>query len=76
MDYKATLQTDNKSAGTNTCQFVILHHTATGENTIKGVLNTLTKGAVSCHYVVDTNGDVYKIGNDKDILWHAGASAW
>lgn len=70
MDYKATLQTKNKTAGTNTCQFVILHHTATGENTIKGVLNQLTN-VLSCHYVVDTNGDTYKIGNDKDILWHA-----
>lgn len=76
MEYKQILTTKNKTAGTNTCQFVILHHTATAEGTIKGVLNTLTTGAVSCHYVVDTNGDVYKIGNDKDILWHAGESAW
>jgi len=80
MDYKSALQTKNKSAGTNTCQFIILHHTWTPEGTIKGVLNTLTisKGdkAVSCHYVVDSNGDVHKIGNDTDILWHAGLSAW
>lgn len=76
MEYKQILTTKNKTAGTNTCQFVILHHTATAEGTIKGVLNTLTTGAVSCHYVVDINGDVYKIGNDKDILWHAGESAW
>lgn len=76
MEYKQILTTKNKTAGTNTCQFVILHHTATAEGTIKGVLNTLTTGAVSCHYVVDINGYVYKIGNDKDILWHAGESAW
>lgn len=76
MQYKDTLQTKNKSAGVNTCQFVVLHHTATAEGTIRGVLNTLTTGAVSCHYVVDINGDVYKIGNDKDILWHAGESSW
>lgn len=73
---KQTLTTKNKSAWVNTCEFVILHHTATGENTIRWVLNTLTVGAVSCHYVVDTNGDTYKIGNDKDILWHAGLSEW
>lgn len=76
MEYKWILQTKNKTAGVNTCQFIVLHHTATGEETIKGVLNTLTKGSVSCHYVVDTTGDVYKIGEDRDILWHAGASAW
>ena len=76
MEYKAILQTKNKTAGVNTCQFIVLHHTWTGEWTIKGNLNALTKGAVSCHYVVDTTGDVYKIGEDKDILWHAGASAY
>ena len=76
MQYKATLTTANKSKGTNTCQYIVLHHTGTQEGTIKGVLNTLTVGSVSCHYVVDTNGDVYKIGEDKDILWHAGTSAW
>lgn len=76
MKYKAVLTTKNKSNGVNTCEFIILHHTATKEGTIKGVLNALTVGAVSCHYVVDTNGDVYKIGDDKDILWHAGTSSW
>lgn len=77
MQIKQTLTTASKYAGTNTCEFIILHHTATKENTIKGVLNHLTtSGQASCHYVVDTNGDIYKIGNDKDILWHAGASEW
>lgn len=77
MNYKQILNTASKTAWVNTCEFVILHHTATGENTIKGVLNHLTtSGKASCHYVVDTNGDIYKIGNDKDILWHAWESAW
>lgn len=76
MQYKAMLTTANKSNGTNTCQFVVLHHTGTGEGTIKGNLSALTVGKVSCHYVVNINGDVYKIGEDKDILWHAGESSW
>lgn len=25
---------------------------------------------------MDTNGDVYKIGQDTDIMWHAGVSQW
>jgi len=76
MNYKQILNTNNKTAGINTCQFIILHHTATAENSINGVIKTLTVGNVSCHYIVDTNGDIYKIGNDKDILWHAGESSW
>lgn len=72
---KKTLTTQNKFNGTNTRQFIILHHTATGEGSIEWVLKTLTVGEVSCHYVVDTNGDCYKIGNDTDILRHAGESS-
>lgn len=74
--FKATFSTNNKTKWVNTCQYIILHHTATWEGTLKGVINTLTKWAVSCHFVVDTNWDAYKIGDPKDILWHAGVSEW
>lgn len=73
--FKQTLETKNKTKGVNSKQFIILHHTATGEGTIKGVLNQLTN-VLSCHFVVDTNGDAYKIGSPDDILWHAGESSW
>lgn len=76
MKIKQKLFTSNKSLGVNSCEYIILHHTATAEESIQGVLKTLTVGKVSCHYVVDTNGDIYKIGQDRDILWHAGVSAW
>lgn len=64
--------------GVNTCQYIILHHTGTKDGTIKGVLDGLYKrnDYASCHFVVDTNGDCYKIGDPKDILWHAGESSW
>jgi N-acetyl-anhydromuramyl-L-alanine amidase AmpD len=62
MQIKQHLQTKSKSAGTNTCEFFILHHTGTKENTIKGNINHLTtSGKASVHYIVDTNGDLYKI---------------
>lgn len=73
---KETLQTKNKSAGKNTCEYIVLHHTATKEGTIKWVLRQLTVWPVSCHFVVDTNGDIYKIWELTDILWHAGVSEW
>ena len=76
MKIKQKLFTSNKSKGINTCDYTVLHHTATAEGSIAGVLRTLTVGAVSCHYVVDTNGDIYQIGEDTDILWHAGVSSW
>lgn len=73
---KQKLATQNKSSGTNTREYIVLHHTATREGSIRGVLNTLTVGKVSCHFVVDTNGDIYQIGELTDILWHAGQSSW
>ena len=76
MNIKQALTTKNKSAGKNTCEYVCLHHTATGEGTIKWVLNQLTVWPVSCHFVVDTNWDIYKIGELQNILWHAWVSSW
>jgi N-acetylmuramoyl-L-alanine amidase len=76
MIFKQVFDTANKTPGINTDKYIILHHTATVEGTIKGVLRQLTTGPVSCHYVIDTNGDCYKIGRNTDILWHAGQSSW
>lgn len=69
---------DERSKGINTKQFIIVHHTATQEGTIKGVLDGLYRRPdyASCHFTVDTNGDAYKIGSPDDILWHAGESQW
>lgn len=74
--YKAELQTKNITPWINTKQFIIIHHTWTAHWTINWVLNTLTKWAVSCHYVVDINWDKYKIWNTDNILWHAWISKW
>lgn len=64
--------------GVNSCQYVILHHTGTKEWTIKGVLDWLYRrdDYASCHFVIDTNWDAYKIGLPQDILWHAWQSSW
>lgn len=77
--FKEKLSTKNKSQWVNTCEYIILHHTATKEWSIKGVINTLTGinwSQVSAHFLIDTNGDAYKIGDPKDILWHAWKSKW
>lgn len=76
MEFKQVLQTKNITPWINTKEFIVLHHTATQEWTIKWVLNTLTTWAVSCHYVIDINWDIYKIWNDDNILWHAWVSFW
>lgn len=77
--FKSSFPTpEEHSNGVNSTEFIILHHTWTKEGTIKWVLDGLYKRQdfASCHFVVDTNWDAYKIGEPKDILWHAGESKW
>lgn len=75
--FKQILKTKNITPGVNTCEYVILHHTATWEWTIKWVINWFVwSRQASAHYVIDTNGDIYKIWNDTAILWHAWLSKW
>ena len=75
---KKHLQTPNFSPGVNTKEYIVVHHTATGEGSINGVLAGFTQpgGRASCHDTIDTNGDIYQIADDDAILWHAGISLW
>ena len=73
----AQYDTNNFRSGTNTKEYIMLHHTATGEGTLQGIINAFTTGnQVSAHYIIDTNGDIIQIGNDDMILWHAGTGTW
>lgn len=74
--FKQTLTTNNVTKWTNTCEYIIIHHTATWNWSIKWVLKTLTQWKVSCHFVIDTNWDMYKIWTPENILWHAWVSSW
>lgn len=56
--------------------YVIIHHTAqhSTEQTLKTF--TLPRTAVSAHYVIGKNGQVYQMLNDYLRAWHAGNSRW
>jgi N-acetyl-anhydromuramyl-L-alanine amidase AmpD len=69
----------NKSKWVNTKKYIVLHHTWTGNWTIGGNIRVLlweTSRKVSCHFIVDTNWDSYKLWDPDMILWHAGESEW
>ncbi len=68
------LTTKNITAGKNTKQFLILHHT--GGGSFESNCNVLTNWSVSCHFVVWQNGETAKIWEPDDILWHAWDSLW
>lgn len=70
------LPTTKKTKGTNAKEFLTLHHTGSNSPTMNVASYLATnKAQVSCHYLVGTNGEVVKIGEDDDILWHAGKSS-
>lgn len=57
-------------------QFIIVHYTATGS--LESALFTLQKSKrrVSCHFIVDRNGDIYQLAPVDRETWHAGRSSW
>lgn len=56
--------------------FVIIHHTTNGA--IEPALATLTDPAreVSAHYVVERDGTIYQLVDERQRAWHAGKSRW
>ena len=57
-------------------KFVVLHYTAT--ETLAQALDILRDPAreVSAHYVVDRDGDVYRLVAEDKRAWHAGVGSW
>ena len=52
---------------------LVLHHTA---QPLDVSLDLLRFGAVSSHYVVDTDGGIYRLVDEARVAWHAGLSWW
>lgn len=57
-------------------QLVIIHHT--GDATLDGTLRTLTSASrkVSAHYVIDRDGRIVQLVDERHRAWHAGESWW
>lgn len=72
MNIDTTYTTDKYSAWTNTCTFVMLHHTASMVND-ENIVSYLAynPAQVSCHYVIWRNWKIYQIADDNKITRHA-----
>ncbi len=57
-------------------QFIIIHYT--GMQSARVSINRLknSKAKVSCHYLIDRNGGIFKIVKENKVAWHAGKSRW
>ena len=84
MIFKEKLQTANITMVKGkpvvmTPRYIIIHSTGTGLDTLKGNLRTLmgeTIRPVSAHFLVDGEGNAYKLSEPTFICWHAGVSEW
>ena len=56
--------------------FLIFHYTETRDLAKAIKLLTDKKRRVSCHYIIDTNGKIYNLVDEKKRAWHAGESMW
>ncbi len=55
---------------------IVLHYT--GMPDAEGALDRLTspEAKVSCHYLVDEDGSIYRLVDEGKRAWHAGKSRW
>ena len=60
----------------NEIRYLIIHYTGMQSKraSIKRLISK--KHKVSCHYLIDRAGSVFKMVNENLIAWHAGKSKW
>jgi len=72
----ATLAVTSPNANPRRPTLIILHHT--GESSFVRALATLTDPAsgVSAHYLINRDGRIAQLVDERDRAWHAGVSRW
>jgi N-acetylmuramoyl-L-alanine amidase len=55
---------------------IVLHYT--GMNSFEEALLRMQnpKNEVSCHFLIDLNGEIHQLVSEFDKAWHAGLSSW
>lgn len=78
MKFIETYKTKSLTKWVNTCSYIILHHTASAKSAKDSAVASYlaNSNAVSVHYVVWKNWDIYKLCEDDKIAWHAWVSQW
>ena len=65
-----------KARKINIIKYLIIHYT--GMQSLRASLSRLLskRHQVSCHYVIDRKGKIFKMVDENRIAWHAGKSKW
>ena len=65
-----------KSRSLRDIRFLIIHYTGMQSARVSMERLKNPKSKVSCHYLIDRNGNIYRMIDDNKIAWHAGKSQW
>ena len=67
---------DHKRRGSKSITSIIIHYTGmqSERESIKRLTSLNSK--VSCHYLINRSGKVFRLVEEKNIAWHAGKSMW
>ncbi|MHA1539057.1 MAG: N-acetylmuramoyl-L-alanine amidase [Alphaproteobacteria bacterium] len=73
---KAPSPNFNDRAKDTEINFLILHYTGmrSAEEALQRMTNPATE--VSAHYMIDTDGTLFQLVDEKHRAWHAGKSSW
>ena len=67
---------DHKRRGSKNITSIIIHYTGmqSERESLKRLISSKSK--VSCHYLINRSGRVFRLVKDQNIAWHAGKSMW
>jgi len=72
---KSSFVSPNFDARKDNVDMIIIHSTHMTTNASLKRLCDKTS-PVSCHYLIDLEGNIYQLVSDDSIAWHAGVSYW
>jgi N-acetyl-anhydromuramyl-L-alanine amidase AmpD len=55
-------------------KYLVLHHIA--DKNFDAAIETLKENRVSSHYIINENGEIFELVEEKNIAYHAGHSYW
>ena len=67
---------DEKNRLSKSIKFIIIHYTGMQSERESIIRLCDFKSKVSCHFLINEKGQIYRIVQENKIAWHAGKSCW
>ena len=67
---------NKKKRSINSIKLIVIHYTGMQSERESLIRLSDPKSKVSCHYLINRDGKVYRLIGDRYIAWHAGKSFW